>query len=76
MKKTFTLTVEVDEKTIAKKYPNYALNYGDPKIHGVDHFINERAKAAEAVIYDDIYDGTPKSMMKLFGYRVTVKENP
>lgn len=40
MTKQFILTIKVDEKNIARKYPNYKFNYNNPK-----RFINTIVKS-------------------------------
>jgi hypothetical protein len=68
MKKTFTLTIETDDKNIFEKYPNYRFNWDSP-----EDFILYLAESKEERYYYDIA-GKKQSMWKLFGYRATVKE--
>ena len=39
MLKKFIVTIEVDEKNIADKYPNYSINFRSPK-EFIDHLMN------------------------------------
>ena len=59
MKKQFIVEIEVDEKTVADKYPNYIYNYSSPK------------ELIKAIMTDFIYEGgcnTQKVGMKQWGY--------
>lgn len=69
MKKTFMVTIETDDKNIAKKYPNWRWNYDSPA-----QFIQEMAAGLEDRESED-YRGKLQPTMKLYGYRITVKEN-
>jgi hypothetical protein len=52
MKKRFMVEIEVDEKNISKKYPNYSINWSKP-----EEFINHLMK-----------DFVSDSNMKKWGY--------
>lgn len=69
MKKTFIMTIETDDKNIAEKYPNWRWNFGKP-----EEFIHHIAKSKEEISYNYPSDDIRRSMWKLFGYRVRVKE--
>lgn len=69
MKKTFMVTIETDDKNIAAKYPNFRYNWDSP-----EDFIRETAFALEDKMTEDSR-GSMQPTMKLYGYRVTVKEN-
>jgi len=59
MKKRFIVEIEVDEKQISKKYPNYQFNYNNPN------------QLVNALINDFIYEGDinmDKKGLKKFGY--------
>lgn len=59
MKKQFLIEIEVDEKNIAKKYPNYSINYDNPN------------QLIEMLLADFIFDGETdmsKDGLKEWGY--------
>jgi hypothetical protein len=68
MKRQFVMTIEVDEKNIFEKYPNYRFNWDSP-----EDFIRYLAESKEERYYYDLA-GQKQSMWKLFGYRTTVKK--
>ena len=69
MKRQFVMTIEVDEKNIAEKYPNWRWNFGTP-----EEFINHIADSKREVSYQyPDTDGT-RTMWNTFGYKVTVKK--
>lgn len=64
-KKEFILTIEVDNKSIIKKYPNYRFNYRKPE------------DLIKSIIYDmKFIAGTnmSKDGMKEWGYSIKIKE--
>lgn len=69
MKKTFIMTIETDDKNIAEKFPNWCWNFSTS-----EEFIKHIAKSKEEISYHYPNVEERKSMWKLFGYRVRVKE--
>lgn len=64
-KKKFILTIEVDNKNILKKYPNYKFNYSSP-----DEFIKSIANDIQFIAGMDM----SKKGMKNWGYSIKIKE--
>lgn len=62
MRKTFTLTITLDED-IATKYPNYRFNYSSP-----EEFI-------DGIVYDICTMPLDGDGLHTFGYRINVEEN-
>jgi len=63
MKKKFVIEIEVDEKNIAEKYPNYSINYGSPE-ELIDSIIEDIKFCADT---DMSKDGLEK-----FGYAIRI----
>ncbi len=65
MKKKFMVEIEVDEKNIEKKYPNYNINFSSP-----NNFI---AHLVEDFIYDADINMSVNGLKK-WGYSKKIKE--
>ena len=65
MKKKFILEIEVDEKNIVKKYPNYQFNFTSSE-EFISHLINN-------IIYEaDI--NMSKDGLKKWGYSIKIRK--
>jgi hypothetical protein len=65
IKKTFVVTIEVDEEAVKQKYPNYRWNYNNP-----EELIEAVANDVKFIAGVDM----SKDGMKQWGYSIKVKE--